>query len=60
MTAPDESRKDPFQIDSMHCTDSARSPPVNDAGAVSTSVTICCVLSCSVGEPVKGEMERYT
>lgn len=56
----------PFTKKSISCrindtdiNDCVKGPPVNDACAVSTSVTICCVLSCSVGEPVNKETKRY-
>lgn len=39
-------------------SDRAKVPPVNDACAVSACITICSVLSCSVREPVKREMDK--
>lgn len=39
-------------------SDRAKVPPVNDARAVSACITICSVLSCSVREPVKREMDQ--
>lgn len=38
---------------------SAKHSPVNDAGAVSTRITISRVLSCSVGEPVRREKQMH-
>lgn len=37
----------------------AKHPPVNDAGAISTRITICCVLSCSIGKPVRKEQQIH-